>query len=368
MRVAVLLSAWCVAAAVRLRIAHRDPDSDDFVREVHDNANYTAAVKSTKKPESPLEKDFISLDTDHDGYLSEQELMFRQYTTGCEPLEAQVRGRDYMKCGDLNKDGYISLQEFNASTQPAWAECIKDTSDRRVHGFVRFFDADTDYDDKLSPKELRIGMMQLWGSPGEELVDPLMGCADKDKDGFLNQAEFHDSIAAYNPATRSWQVWNGTSDPGVVACMGEAFKRFDAALVFQATDANKDRKLSRQEAYNTMRAVNGIKLPQATADAIFDAADADKNKYLNLDEFIAAGEAHKGATEAAGFFLSGRAGTSNSTRRIGAYPLDNVDEGYGMSIECHGQDGQPWRLFSDALGRVRVEPTDTAGGVKVTQR
>merc|ERR1719160_2317479 len=133
----------------------------------------------------------------------------------------------------------------------------------------------------------------------------------------MSQDEFHKSIAAYNPATREWQMWNGTSDKALLPCMADAFKRFDGALVFAASDTNKDRKLSRQEAYNTMRAVNGIALPQATADAIFDAADKDKNKFLNLEEFTAAGEAYKGASEAS-FFLSGRGGRGQRA------PLDTV--------------------------------------------
>lgn len=331
-----------------------------MVHELHDVAEYKAGANS--KPIDALEKDFVAMDRNNDGHLSEEELMFRQYATGCEPQEAQARGVDYFKCGDTNKDGQISLQEFKNSAGPSFAECIRNFDGRRTHGFVHFMDADTDFDSRLSKTELRVGILQLWGSPGDELVEPLMGCADKNKDGFMEQDEFHNAIAAYNPATRTWQMWNGTSDREVLTCMATAFKRFDAALVFHATDLNQDREISRSEAYETMRAVNGITLPQTTADAIFDAADKDKNKYLSLDEFAGAGEAYAGTNEAS-FFLGGGKGSPSSP-----YASDTKNEGYGMSMECHRRDGSPWRLFSDGLGQIRVNSTDTAGGVKVTQR
>jgi len=340
------------ASAARLR----GPDDDHFVRELHDNAKH----KEGTKPTTTLEKDFVSMDRNGDHILDTEELMFRQYATGCEPMEAQVRSNDYMRCGDSNKDGEISLQEFNASAQPAWTECIKESSLRRAHGFVKFIDADANLDSNLTLPELRVGMIKLWGLPGDEIAEPLMKCADKNKDGNLNEDEFHNSIAAYNPASRTWQMWNGTSDKTLLTCMEPAFKKFDAALVFHATDTNKDDKISRSECYDTMRAVNGPTLTQTEADAIFDAADKDKNKFLNLEEFMGAGEAHKGETEAA-FFLGGRATAAK-------WPTDTYNDGYGMSIQCHDRDGNTWRVFSEGMGRVRVTPTDTAGGVKVTQR
>merc|ERR1719311_914707 len=93
------------------------------------------------------------MDLNGNGVLDVEELMFRQYATGCEPAEAQVRAMDYMRCGDLNKDKVISLQEYTDSGKPAWAECIKESTVRRAHGFVRFFDADENMDGFLENKE-----------------------------------------------------------------------------------------------------------------------------------------------------------------------------------------------------------------------
>jgi len=343
------------ASAIRQRsFRNASLDPDHLVDEMH---NVSTPKTPEHKPKNDLEKDFVALDKNGDRKLEPEELMFRQYATGCEPIEAQVRANDYMKCGDTNKDGYISLKEFNASTQPAWAECVKESDVRRAHGFVRFFDADADLDGFLTIKELTVGTILLWGKPGEQIAGPLLGCADKNKDSKLDQKEFHDSIAAYNPMTRTWQMWSGTSDKEILKCMEGAFKNFDAALVFHATDANRDDRISQSECYDVMRAVDGPSLTSTTADAIFKAADKDKDGHLNFEEFKGAGAAYNGENEA-GFFLGGHK----------KWPTDTYDEGYGMSVACYDREGNEWRVFSDDLGKVKVTPTDDQGAVKVTQR
>merc|ERR1719262_2180136 len=269
---------------------------------------------------------------------------------------------DYMRCGDSNKDEKISLQEYKDSTKPAWANCIKDCSDRRAHGFVRFFPADLNMDGFLDKKELLYGMITLWGKPGEELAEPYMGCADKNKDGKIDQKEFHDSIATYNPAKREWEMWTGTSDKSILTCMKPAFAKFDAALVFHATDTNKDEKISKSEVLRVMTAVNGPQISYKTATDIFAAGDKDKDGYLNLDEFTTTGESYKGENEAA-FFLGGR------TLNAAQWPMDTYEEGYGMSVKCHDRDGNTWRVFSDDLGKVKVTPKKPwTGNVTVTNR
>jgi len=274
---------------------------------------------------------------------------------------------DYMRCGDVNKDKWISLPEYTDSAKPAWAECIKESNVRRAHGFVRFFDADADMDGFLEMKELLVGVIMLWGKPGEQLAGPYMGCADKNKDGKIDQTEFHDSIATYNPATREWQMWTGTSDEGILACMKPAFQKFDAALVFHATDKNKDEKVSKGEVMGVMTAVNGPQISYKTADDIFKAGDKDKDGFLNLDEFTTTGEAYKGENEAA-FFLGGRS-MAQMVSASAKWPMDTYDEGYGMSVKCHDRDGNTWRVFSDDLGKVKVTPKKPwTGNVTVSQR
>jgi len=191
-----------------------------------------------------------------------------------------------------------------------------------------------------------------------------MTCADKNKDGKIDQTEFHDSIATYNPAKREWEMWTGTSDKSILTCMKPAFAKFDAALVFHATDKNKDQKVSKSEVMRVMSAVNGPSISYKTADDIFKAGDKDKDGYLNLDEFTTAGESYKGENEAA-FFLSGR--TINAMNV--SWPMDTYEEGYGMSVKCHDRDGNQWRIFSDDMGKVKVTPKKPwTGNVTVTNR
>merc|ERR1719191_1496237 len=320
-----------LGVASALLAGRRGPDNDHFVDELHDNAVLPKDSKYVK-PANDMEKDFVQMDADGDKHLTLTELMWRQYASGCEPIEAEVRAADYLRCGDKDKDDMISFQEFQDSAKPEWAECVKKSQLRRAHGFVKFFDADQNYDDKLSPTELTVGLIMLWGPPGEELAEPLMSCSDKNKDGFMDQDEFHDSIAAYNPATRKWEMWSGTSDKSILTCMEAAFKKFDAALVFHATDKNKDGRLSQQELYDTVKTLNPATIDHSVVVDMIKAADKDKNGSLNLEEFTTAGEAYKGENEAAGFFLGGR---SNSTAK---WPLDTYDEGYGMSVSCMARE------------------------------
>jgi len=342
-------------SAVQLRSGRRGPDSDHLIDELHNNSQYKTPEG---KPKNDLEKEFVALDRNGDGKLEVEELMFRQYATGCEPIEAQVRANDYFRCGDLNKDKVLSLQEFKDATKPAFIDCIKNSDLRRTHGFVKFFDADENLDGFLTVKELTVGLIGLWGLPGQELSAPLIKCADKNKDSKLDQKEFHDSIAAYNPVSRTWQMWNGTSDKQILVCMESAFKKFDAALVFHATDTNKDQKISKSEVYSAMAAVNGPKLDHKVAEDIFTAGDKDKDGFLNMEEFTAVGEAYKGENEAA-FYLGGHA----------RWPVDTYDEGYGMSVYCYDRDQNEWRVFSDDIGKVTVTPKKPwTGDVTVKQR
>merc|ERR1719183_3109392 len=147
--------------------------------------------------------------------------------------------------------------------------------------------------------------------------------------------------------------------------MKPAYAKFDAALVFHATDKNKDHRISESEMYDTMQAVDGTGTMLSTvADEIFKAADKDKDHFLNAEEFEKAGEAYKGENEAtdkkpAGLFLFGHS----------KWPTDSYNEDFGMSVNCHSREGMQWRVFSEDLGRVKVTPkTPWDGSVKVQQR
>lgn len=343
-QVLVLIPVWFVAAlrqplnktakSSAFIVARRAPDDDHLLHEAVDHA------KHDEHPKDVLEKDFISLDRNGDKKLDVDELMFRQYATGCEASVAQARGLDYMQCGDKDKNGFISLEEFKASADPAgrFPGCVKDLKDRRVHGFVRFFEADTDWDNKLSEHELRVGIIKMWGPAGNYLARPLLLCVDKNKNSVVDQSEFHDMIAAYNPAAREWQMWEGTSDPAIIQCLKPAFKQFDIALVFTATDKNKDEKIGIQEYFDTMQAAGAPEIDYHTAEAVFKAADLDKDGYLSLEEFEKAGDSYKGAGES--FALQGRGKATNATSM-------GVTSEVGMGAHCLAQNGDEWRAYAN---------------------
>merc|ERR1719321_2634657 len=84
------------AKSQTLLSVHRQPDTDHLVKELYDNADYKDPAK---KPMTSLAKDFAQMDLNGDASLEMEELMFHQFATGCEPIEAQVRAQDYMRCG-----------------------------------------------------------------------------------------------------------------------------------------------------------------------------------------------------------------------------------------------------------------------------
>jgi len=332
------LLALCSSSAIAVRLRNGNPDDDHMVHESIDHARHGGA-----QPKEKIDKDFIALDRNHDGKLDQRELMFRQYATGCQASVAQARSLDYLQCGDKNKDNFISSEEFKASTEEPWAACVKDLKDRRVHGFVRFFEADKDYNDQLSEEELTAGIVKMWGPPGKFLAKPLLACVDKNKNAHVDQDEFHDMISAYNPATRNWQMWKGTSDPEILKCLEPAFKQFDAALVFSAADENKNNKLSKQECFNVIEAANGPKIDHKTADALFVASDLDKDGSLNLEEFTKSGESYKGEGES--FALQGRLTNVTSA---------DLSVGVGMGSQCQMQNGDEWHVYADHSSFVSV--------------
>lgn len=209
-----------------------------------------------------------------------------------------------MICGDANKDGKICIKEFEASADPEWAACVRGSSDRRAHTFYRFFEADNNFDGKVDETELRAEVYRMWGKAGEAIVEPLLVCTDSNKDMVIDQDEFHRSLCAYNPAAQSWQLLYHDGDAAVLTCLSAAMKDFDTQLAFAATDANKDGKISKQEGYDTLSRINPS-LEHATADKLFTDSDVNKDGFLDLEEFKAAGANHKPA--AASFLLHGKA-------------------------------------------------------------
>lgn len=330
MRVLIIVTLLCGwSTALRTQ---RAPDGDHLIHEAVDHSDL--------KPNGtePHKKDFASMDADGNDALDSDELMFRQFSMGCEASESQLRAMDYMHCGDKDKSGSISPSEFEASMQPEWAKCVVDRGASRSHGFMHFFDVDTDWSESLSGSELRAALQNIWGTPGEQLKQPFMTCIDTDKDQQISEKEFHASEAQYNPATRKFE--NGypyTNSKEVLACLDAAMVDFDAHLAFAATDRNKDNKVSKGEAYHVM---GKMPITHAKADALFQASDLDKDGYLSAEEFKKAGESYKGEGES--FFIAG----AEAPMAIMANVKGTAGSA-GMARTCSSQSAPKWLLFDD---------------------
>jgi Ca2+-binding EF-hand superfamily protein len=325
---ALIVAAILCGPSGALR-TQRAPDADHLIHEAVDHADHVP-----KPGAEPHKKDFAAMDADGNGQLSADELMYRQFSTGCEASESQIRAVDYMKCGDTDGSNSISPAEFEASMQPGWVKCVVERNEHRSHGFMRFFDVDADFSDSLSGAELRLALQNLWGEPGQQLRQPFMKCVDTDKDQKISQKEFHDAEAQYNPATRKFE--NGfpyTNNKEVLACLDTAMVDFDANLAFAATDRNKDKRVSKSEAYAVM---GTMPIAQPKAQAIFEAADLNKDGYLDAEEFKKAGESYKGEGES--FVIAGAKAPA---------PLMASVKRAGMARECGAQSTPKWLLFSD---------------------
>jgi len=210
--------------------------------------------------------------------------------------------------------------------------------DRRAHTFYRFFEADDNFDGKLSELELRTEVIRMWGDAGNALVEPLMTCTDTNKDHVIDQSEFHKSLAAYNPSTGKWQMMYHDGDKDVLTCLDAAMKEFDTRLVFAATDANKDNKISKSESYDTMGRLNPS-MDHATADKLFEDADLNKDGFLEFDEFKTAGANHKPA--AASFLVH----AANTTAP--GFNAEHARMYGGMGAVCAAREQETYSLWSE---------------------
>merc|ERR1719409_2222531 len=112
---------------------------------------------------------------------------------------------------------------------------------------------------------------------------------------------------------------------------------FDANLAFGATDKNKDNRISKSEAYDVM--LLQPKISQTKIEAIFTAADLDKDGYLSKEEFVKAGESYVGE------------GESNFLGTVAAAPapLAAGASKVGMAAACAARPQPQWSFFSSEL-------------------
>jgi Ca2+-binding EF-hand superfamily protein len=118
---------------IQARFNAVDTNHDGFLDANEINAAQGKEVQQARAVEMQrLEAEFNKLDTNHDGQLSKAEFM-----AAAPPLRARESAQQIIGAVDANKDGKISLQEYEA---------------RPVANFNKL---DTNHDGTVSPQELQ---------------------------------------------------------------------------------------------------------------------------------------------------------------------------------------------------------------------
>ena len=214
------------------------------------DANKDGAV-SLEEFEAARRRDFELLDVGKDGLLSRQEFISQR---GADPTLARLRERRFQEI-DADRDGRVSRNEYLA------------------YGRRQFVVLDRDRDGRITRAEFEAALAGNAAPPPAErpparspglrppVQDPQLRAAfdriDRDRDGFITAAEL------------------------------------DAARLetFQQMDINGDNRLTREE----MVAARG-----EAAGARFAELDADKNGFVTRREFLDAGRAIFRAADANG--------------------------------------------------------------------
>jgi hypothetical protein len=114
----------------------------------------SAAFGQANAPKPVTRADFIkqidarynSIDTNHDGFLSKQEMAAEEQRGLQRLTEARnQRMQAVFKQLDTNHDGQLSFQEFLAAAPPVHAQTVEEALQQ----------LDTNHDGKLSPEEFR---------------------------------------------------------------------------------------------------------------------------------------------------------------------------------------------------------------------
>jgi Ca2+-binding EF-hand superfamily protein len=286
-------------ARFQLQVGSPNKDSDDLASEALQHADHGRI----EAPVSKDEKDFAALDLNGDGYVSENEVALKQLAraSGNERL-ASRRARDYVSCADSNDDGKIGLNEYKKTVPGVgytnWYDCVKD-KEAPQRAFFAFKEADANHNHQLDTSELHTSFVKYWGTAASDLPTPFLQCCDNDDNGSLSEHEFDGCGGHYNPATGSWELAGSVQ----WFCLQPALQKYDAKVRFNAIDTNRNHWISKQESFNFLSRM-GAEMSHKDADALFDAADVNKDKKIDYVEFQKAGENHNGPTGQSVFFLA----------------------------------------------------------------
>eukprot|EP00092_Neocalanus_flemingeri_P019933 GFUD01021591.1.p1 GENE.GFUD01021591.1~~GFUD01021591.1.p1 ORF type:complete len:639 (-),score=213.67 GFUD01021591.1:258-2174(-) len=215
---------------------------------------------------------FLQYDINRDGNISRQELEDGMVQSGQFSLDEASTAFDI---ADINGDGEIDIAEFVQLMFPNAAEIISQMKRnfQSIDDVVNTFNSwDLDRDGSISFSELQAAVSKSGQKLSEEEMNGIFVIGDVDQNGEIDLDEFKRMMipTAYDVVSKFRSVHKTTKDVQM------AFKKFDS---------NNDGAIDRSELTNALSS-GGMNFTQQEIDAIFNAADVDKDGQVDYEEFI----------------------------------------------------------------------------------
>ena len=205
-----------------------------------------------------VKKVFNSIDIDHDGHISRQEM------SACGKFNSQEVDAIFI-LGDVNGDGDIDLEEFIGLMCPTAADAIAKMTKavRNMSEAQQLFRIlDKDGDGMISMEEMRNCGQQF----SAKEIDAIFALGDTNNDGEIDVSEF---VAVMCPAAST-----------VVARISKGFKTLeDVKQAFKKIDKDGDGNISKSE-------MASCGLNEQQVNAIFGLGDSNNDGEIDIQEFI----------------------------------------------------------------------------------
>lgn len=215
---------------------------------------------------------FLQYDINRDGNISRQELEDGMVQSGQFSFD---EARTAFDIADINGDGEIDIAEFVQLMFPNAAEIISQMKRnfQSIDDVVNTFNSwDLNRDGSISFSELQSAVTNSGQRLSEEEMNAIFVIGDVDQNGEIDLDEFKRMMipTAYDVVSKFRSVHKTTKDVQM------AFKKFDS---------NNDGAIDRSELTNALTS-GGMNFTQQEVDAIFNAADVDKDGQVDYEEFI----------------------------------------------------------------------------------
>jgi len=215
---------------------------------------------------------FLQYDINRDGNISRQELEDGMVQSGQFSFD---EARTAFDIADINGDGEIDIAEFVQLMFPNAAEIISQMKRnfQSIDDVVNTFNSwDINKDGAISFSELQSAVNSSGQKLSEEEMNAIFVIGDVDQNGEIDLDEFKRMMmpTAYDVVSKFRSVHKTTKD------VQNAFKKFDS---------NNDGAIDRSELTKALTS-GGMNFTQQEIDALFNAADVDKDGQVDYEEFI----------------------------------------------------------------------------------